>query len=254
MHPTTFLLQPLTRSGSPATRAVFLERIKRFTVRAWLPEIEEETLAHLGDPGRLKGILEPGTPLLLDGPFRSPTRKTNYTAILAQAPHDTWISIDTQLPNRLLLPLLEQGYLPSLWHPPELFPDLKREVKVGHSRLDGCIQKGKETHYIECKSLTWAEGTLGLFPDAPTQRGERHLRELIARQESGNQTTVLFIAGRNDITQFAPASDIDPAFSRAYADAIEAGVNVIGISVRLTPEGVLFAHHMESHPNDPRRS
>lgn len=236
----------MAQSVTDLVDAVFLERTQQFVLRAWLPEEQEEALVHLGDPGRLMHLLTPGTALKLEGPINRPHRKTKYTALLAQHHNGTWVSLVIQLPNRLLYPLLYKGYLPHLWHPPLCTPELKREVAVGQSRMDAMLRftGGLAPYYLECKSVTWSEHGVGLFPDAPTQRGSKHVQECIQLVHNGYRACILFVAGRSDIHSIRTARQIDPMFSDLLQRAALSGVYILGLSVKVGECGVHFERYV----------
>jgi len=233
----SWLLSPLGKSGQPLTQAKYLSRPRRWVMAVEQPDGTELDV-HLADPGRLHHLLQPGTPVLLDGPFAD--RKTTHNVLMAQADSGVWVSLVTTLPNKLFLPLLWGGHLPDFWHPPQVMPEIRREVKVGHSRLDYLLTYPDGEIYVEIKSLGWAVGDVGYFPDAPTARGKKHLETLIELQQDVGQTAVLFVAQRSDIYRIAPAWEIDPDFAQTLCEAVDAGVMLAAVGVEICPEGARF--------------
>jgi len=187
-------------------------------------------VAHLADPGRLRELLVPGRRIWLRH-VPTPTRTTEWSAALVESPDGSGlISLDSTLPNRLIGRALERGALEELrgWR-------LERgEHTVGHSRFDFLLHRrrggrGPRPMLLEVKSVTLVEDRVGLFPDAVTARGARHVRELTALRRGGDwATTVLFVLQRPDADRIMPDAAIDPAFARALADARRAGVRLLG--------------------------
>ena len=132
--------------------------------------------AHLADPGRLRELLLPDAPLRLRPEPRSRTRKSRYTVTLVRAaePPRAWVSVETTRANRLAEQLLADGTVRGIgkdW-------GIRREVRRGHSRFDFLLTRGDDEILVEVKSATLVIDGTARFPDAPTARGARHLREL----------------------------------------------------------------------------
>lgn len=214
--------------------ASFLRRPNRFVVHAVL-EDGEEVCAHLPNPGRMEEILAEGRTLQLEPADRA-DRKTDWSAVLARTPDGGgWVSLVTTLPNRLVGAALSSGGLDELaeW-------ELERaEATIGGSRLDFLLAREGRRMALEVKSVSLERQGVGLFPDAVTERGTRHLRELteIAGHE-GWEAAVLFVAQRDDVRAVTAAPDIDPAFSEALEEARRRGVRILGRRCEVTPAGV----------------
>ncbi len=214
--------------------ARFRRRPNRFIVHAAL-ESGEEVRAHLPNPGRMDEILAAGRILGLEPAGRA-ERKTDWSAVLARTPDDRgWVSLVTTLPNRLVGEALSGGRLEELadW-------EVERsEPTLGSSRLDFLLARDDRRMALEVKSVSLERERIGLFPDAVTDRGTRHIRELtdIAKRE-GWGAAVLFVAQRDDVRAVTAAPDIDPAFAEALRDAREAGVRVLARRCKVTPTGV----------------
>lgn len=234
-------------------RARFLRRPNRFVVHALLDEPVEhaqdggdgpllraasgdEVVCHLPDPGRLNELLMPEKRLWLRPADRS-SRKTDWSVVLVEAPTgDGLVSVDTTLPNRLIRRALEANALDELdgWR-------LERaEMPMGRSRLDFLLAGGDGRRLaLEVKSVTLVEDGEGLFPDAVTARGTRHVEELaeIAGRQ-GWEAAVLFVLQRDDAGSIRAARSIDPDFADALARGREAGLRVLGRRCRVTMERV----------------
>lgn len=236
----------------PLLPSTFLARPNRFLVRCRLGEEGgpdddpgDVVEAHLPDPGRLEELLVPGRRVWLR-PAAAPHRKTRWTAVLVQTPDgEGRISVDTTLPNRLVGRALEAGALEELsgW---ELDG---REVTVGGSRFDFVLRPAgaeEETDdgrrlVLEVKSVTLVEDGVGLFPDAVTARGARHVRELAELAgRPDREAAVLFVLQRPDARRVHAARSIDPDFARALSEAKEAGVRVLARRCRVEPERVVL--------------
>jgi sugar fermentation stimulation protein A len=213
----------------PLREARFLERPNRFVVQARLGN-GRRVVAHLADPGRLRELLLPGRRLWLRR-ASEPHRKTQWSAVLVESPDSsTWISLDTNIPNRLVGQALEEDALEELggWRLE------KREHTIGASRFDFLLHRrhggrGPRQMALEVKSVTLVEGRVGLFPDAVTARGTRHVRELTALRRSGDwAAAILFVLQRPDADRIMPDAGIDPDFARALAEGRRAGVRLLG--------------------------
>ena len=226
---------PFRWSGRPVA-GTFLDRPNRFL--AVVDVGGKEVHAHVADPGRLKELLRPGAPVCLM-PTAGPERATDHTVILARAPTPpgVWVCVDSMMANRLAAHALEGSLVRGLlgqWN-------IRREVTVGHSRFDFRLTRGRRTVFVEVKSVTLAVKNTALFPDAPTVRGARHLRELAELAEEGQGAAVLFCAGRDDVSRVRPHRAMDPDFADAAAEAKAAGVKFDAVRFRFSRRGGVFA-------------
>ncbi len=193
---------------------------------------------HLADPGRMRELLVEDAIVHLAGPF-GPPRKLPYSAILAEQ-NGVCVNLVSALPNTLVPLLLEQGDLPQLCVPERLL-GLEAEVKVGDSRLDFCLEDDQGEVFVEAKSVTWVrdgEPGVGYFPDAPSQRARKHVLELASMAARGQRAAVVFVAGRGDIAEVAPAEDVDPDFASALRQADAAGVTIVAVGLSFDSVGV----------------
>lgn len=235
------VFEPFGRALRPAR---FLRRPNRFVVHASLAD-GREVRAHLPNPGRLEEILTRGRPLRLR-PAASADRTTEWSAVLARAPGgEGWVSLVTTLPNRLVGRALAQGGLGELsgW-------ELQRtEPSIGDSRLDFLLARRDRRLALEVKSVTLERQGVGLFPDAVTERGVRHLRELtsLAGRE-GWEAAVLFVAQRDDVDAVTAAPDIDPEFAAALGRARSAGVAALARRCEVRHDGVALGPELPVPP------
>ena len=233
----------------PLALARFVERPNRFLVRCRLEAAArdggEVVEAHLPDPGRLNELLVADARLRLR-PAASPSRKTDWTVVLAERPGGGWVSVDTTLPNRLLLRALQENALPEL----DAWELDAAEVSVGSSRFDFVLTRRNGSEgppraeepdrlVLEVKSVTLVEEGIGLFPDAVTARGARHVTELGELAASGAwEAAVLFLVQRDDARAVMAAPSIDPDFAGALEEARQKGVRVLARRCRVDLEHV----------------
>lgn len=221
-------------------RARFVERRKRFTVVCeGLDEHAGETLlAHTNNTGSMLGLLRPGEEVLLS-PAANPERKLRWTWELVRH-QDFWVGINTQTPNRMLRLAWEAGLLPETAG----YDGFRPEAKTGQSRLDGLFVRGAQRAvrakerieagdyppgdrlWVECKNVTLVEDEVALFPDAATERGQKHLRELMSLAKTGARVALFFLIQRPDGRCFGPADPIDPVYAELFWRALDAGVEV----------------------------
>jgi len=225
-------------SGGALVKATFLARPNRFLVLAELNGTIVQ--AHLADRGRLKETLIPGARLLL-ACRAGARRKTAFQAVAAlreagdsRSDAAALISLDTHLPNRLIEAALRAQALP----PFQGYASLRREVTVGGSRFDFQLSDGRRRCTLEVKSAGLVVGGIGLFPDAPTERGRRHVAELAALARSGDRVSVVFVAQGGDAQAVKVDTQIDPAFGAQLRAAADAGVEVYAYACPLTPAGI----------------
>ncbi|HET9754537.1 MAG TPA: DNA/RNA nuclease SfsA [Myxococcales bacterium] len=210
-----------------AKEAVLIERPNRFLAVCRLGRRVVE--AHVPDRGRCLDLLVPGREVALV-PARGPARRTRFTALLARSGGGVWVSLDPAGAPRLVAAALEQGVLP--WGALAA----RREIAVGHSRIDLLLQPGEVL--CEVKSVGAARGGVALFPDAPTLRGLRHLLLLARLARKGRRCAVVLCAQRGDVGAVKADADIDPAFARALRRAARAGVRVGAIGCAAELEGM----------------
>lgn len=241
--PESAAFEPFDAELVPAR---LVRRPNRFVVHAAL-EDGEEVRAHLPNPGRMEEILAEGRTLRLE-PAARPDRKTDWSAVLARTPDDRgWVSLVTTLPNRLVGAALASRALDEVaeW-------ELERsEPTIGASRLDFLLARDGCRMALEVKSVSLERQGVGLFPDAVTERGTRHLRELaeIAGRD-GWEAAVLFVAQRDDVTAVTAAPDIDADFAEALEDARRRGVRILGRRCDVTPRGVGLGPSLPTPPSE----
>jgi sugar fermentation stimulation protein A len=196
----------------------FVRRDNRF--RVTVSVAGEAVAAHLPNSGRLTELLIPGRACWLVE-FDDPRRKTRFDLTLVEYA-GVLVSVDARLPNVLLAEALAVGRL----EPFRGHTDFKREVRLGESRLDFRLGGAAGVCWVEVKSVTLVEDGVAWFPDAPTARGARHLRELTAAVGRDERAAAVFVVQRADARRFAPHDQADAAFGEALREAAHAGVGV----------------------------
>ena len=215
---------------APLQEAYFLSRPNRFTCLVQIPNRSAAVSAHLPDPGRLRELLQPGARVWLE-PKTGPQRKTPFQVWLVERGR-TLVSLNTRLPNLLVEEALAQGRIPEF----RRYTAWERERRAGSSRLDFLLANANENCWVEVKSVTLVEDGRGLFPDAPTERGRRHLAELTRLRRSGVRAVTLFVVQRGDAHSVAANDGTDPEFAQALHMAYRAGVEFIAYSCEITLE------------------
>ena len=216
----------------PTVPGVFVQRLNRFVAQV---EYDGKLWsAHIATSGRLGELLVPGADVLLEKSTRE-TRRTPYS-LRAVYYNDVWVSIDAQIPNRLVGSALKAGLLPP-------FADaefIRSEPAYESGRFDFLLADAGQATYVEVKSVTLVEGQVGRFPDAPTVRGRRHLLHLAELAQQGCRTAVIFVIQRNDAKSFAPNAVTDPAFACALRQALLSGVEVFAYRCEVSPAGIIL--------------
>lgn len=220
----------------------FVARPNRFVVQAELAG-GEIVRAHCADPGRLRELLLPGAVLYVSPAKPSATRRTSYDLRFVEHPSTgQLVSLDTRVPNKLVHQLLNAGAIGPFAKASNVRAEVVSPVNEGttRSRFDFQIVDADATRtWIEVKSVTLVEDGIALFPDAPTDRGRRHLEELtaIVQQDLG-RAAVIFIVQRPDASLLRPHVVRDPAFAAALAEASACGVDLYAYTCTLSREKI----------------
>ena len=207
------------------TRAVFLERLNRFVARVDIDG--EEFRVHVRNTGRCRELLVPGNTVYL---LKSdnPERKTPYDLIAVERGDGRLINMDSLAPNRAAAEWLAAGGMGAL-------ENLRAEVKAGDSRFDfGAEQDGRRV-LIEVTGCPLEEGGVARFPDAPTLRGLKHVRELTALAAAGNRCAILIVIQMKGVHTFQPNWATHPDFGEALIEAQNAGVEIVAMDCVVRP-------------------
>lgn len=224
-----FFLIRVTHQFKDLTEGIFLERINRFLA---LVKINEEIIyVHVPSSGRMKELLLNGSKVYLRKGNKE-SRKTSFDILLVEY-NNTLVCIDSHLPNRLIYKCLKERNLNLGFN----YNDVKTEVKYNNSRFDFCLI-GEGSMLIEIKSVTLVEEGIGLFPDAPSSRGTRHLTDLIKAKKEGIDSMVLFVIQRNDAEFFMPNYKCDMSFFRELLRAFDKNVIIMALLTEVSLEGI----------------
>lgn len=204
-------------------RGHFLARPNRFIAHVQIGEKEE--VCHVKNTGRCKELLVPGTEVWCQE-FDSLTRKTKYDLITVQK-GNRLINMDSQAPNTAAREWLLSGGLGDI-------EDLRAEVFHGDSRFDFAFTLDGKPCFLEVKGVTLENDGICAFPDAPTQRGVKHLNGLAQAASDGYGAYVLFVIQMENVKYLHPNDDTDPAFGAALRHAAAAGVQVLAVDCQVT--------------------
>lgn len=196
----------------------FKSRLSRFSALVKLRE--NEFRCFLPNPGRLKELLIPNAEVFLKE-MKGKVRTTNYD-IIAIKNDSVFVLIDSRTPNRLLLEALKRRKIKEF----SMYDEVKPEFKFGRSKFDFLLTNGIERCIIEAKSCTLVKNGKALFPDAPTERGIRHVLDLIKAKEEGYRACVLFLIQRPDANSFSPNDELDPKFGEVLREALNHGIEI----------------------------
>ena len=199
--------------------AIFIKRDNRFSAGVQLKG-GQVAAAYVPTTGRLTGVLRPGCRVWIER-AESSRRRTPYTLILSELEHGGLCCVNAIMANHIFYHALVNGRLAAF-----PYDQINKEVRFGHSRLDFCLLHGDVTCWVEVKSVTFVQGNLCMFPDAPTTRGQRHLETLAQLAAGGDRASVVFVAQRGDAMRFSPFEAVDPEFSDTLRHVHRAGVAV----------------------------
>ena len=231
-------------SFKPLEEGVLIKRYKRFLADVELSSGEVIT-AHCANTGPMTGVLIPGQRVRLRH-APSPKRKLAWTWEQAEVPGadgaPCWVGINTALPNRLIRATIEAGCLAAQLG---AIASIRAEVAYGankRSRIDLLLtptdsNPDQRPIYLEVKNTTWTDGTTALFPDTVTERGQKHLVELMGVLPDSRAVLVPCLS-RPDVTEFAPGDSADPRYGELFREAIKAGVEVLPCRFRFQADGI----------------
>jgi sugar fermentation stimulation protein A len=211
---------------------VLVKRYKRFLADVRLDSGRIIT-AHCPNTGSMKSCSEPGRPVALSY-HPDPGRKHRYTWEMIRMDAG-WVGVNTGIPNGLAARAAQYGMIPEFIS----YPAVRREVRTGvNSRLDLCLEGPPGRLWVEIKSVSLAEGDAIRFPDAVSERGTKHLEELMRVVEKGDRAALLFVVQRPDGKIFRPADDIDPVYGETLRRADDRGVEILVYRAIVSPDRV----------------
>ena len=230
--------------ATPLVPARLIKRYKRFLADVRLEDGCEAT-AHCANPGSMMGLAEPGMRVWLE-PNDDPKKKLKFGWRLVDHENGHFTGVDTSIPNRALKAALLAHQVPGL--PP--YDLVRAEVKYGqNSRIDFLLSGQWPDTYVEVKSVTLSrQAGLAEFPDSVTARGAKHLDELAAVVAGGHRAVMFYLVQRTDCTAVTLATDIDPTYATAFARAHAAGVQVLAMDCRITPQTIALGAKLPFRP------
>ena len=199
---------------------IFIDRPNRFIAHVDIEGVVNTV--HVKNTGRCKELLIPKTPVRLEV-SDNPNRKTLYDLVAVYKKNFGWINMDSQAPNKVVKEWLET----------KDYDYIKPEYKYGDSRIDFYMRKGNQEYLMEVKGCTLEIDGIGYFPDAPTTRGVKHLRELIKAKRAGYECAVAFVIQMEGINEVRPNIDTHPEFGVALQEAKEAGVKILYLTCKV---------------------
>ena len=211
-------------------KAEFIERPNRFVAKVLLDG--EELYCHVKNTGRCRELLKPGVEIYLED-SQNPERKYRYSLVTVRK-GDRLVNMDSQAPNKAVFEWLKCG---GLFDNIKL---LKPECKYGSSRFDFYCEYEDRKAYIEVKGVTLENDNIVSFPDAPTERGARHVAELSECIKEGFEAYIIFVVQMKGVLGFQPNAVNDPVFADALRKAYAEGVKIIAVDCEVTPEEMVI--------------
>ena len=205
------------------TQAKFINRPNRFIAEVDIEGHKE--IVHVKNTGRCKELLIPGCEVWLTAPG-TPDRKTKYDLVAVRKDNGILFNIDSQAPNKVV----------KEWLAKQDYSKVTAEYTYGNSRIDFYMERGDEQFLMEVKGCTLEVDGMGYFPDAPTERGVKHIRELIKAKEEGYQSILAFVIQMDGVTEVRANVETHPEFGEALDDAKKAGVEVLFLTCHVEPD------------------
>ena len=207
------------------TKAVFIDRPNRFIAHVEL-EGQIETV-HVKNTGRCRELLIPGAEVWLTAPGTS-GRKTKYDLVAVRKTNGLLFNIDSQAANAVTREWLEG----------QNFDRIVPEYRYGDSRIDFYMERGKEKYLLEVKGCTLEQDGIGYFPDAPTERGVKHLLELTRAAHEGYCASIAFVIQMDGVTEVRPNMQTHPEFGAVLAAGKESGVRILFLPCHVEPDEI----------------
>ncbi len=215
--------------NSPLTEGIITKRYKRFLSDVVLNG--EKFVAHVPNTGSMKSCWEANWNCAVSK-SDNPERKLPYTLELTHN-GETWIGVNTANANKLAREIITSGLIPSLASYPEVIAEKKisKETRLdyfisGHSTEPDC--------YVEVKNVTLKHNGEAQFPDSVTERGQKHLGELLELKKQGHRAVMLYVVQREDVEVFSPAEDFDPVYSKLLKEVVSQGVEIYVVRCKLS--------------------
>lgn len=225
---------------APIQKGTLLKRYKRFLADV---DLGGETFtAHCANPGSMKGVKDECARVWITA-AQNPKRKLKYDWQVIEI-NDARACINTNMANGIVAEAIEAERVREL----SGYETLRREVKYGHnSRIDMLLESPhRPLCYVEVKNVTLARNPpLAEFPDSPTARGTKHLRELANMAREGHRAVMFYCVNRTDCERFDLARDIDPDYAQEFEIARKAGLEILAYSCDITPDGISLARRLK---------
>ena len=209
------------------TQAKFISRSNRFIANVEIDGVIETV--HVKNTGRCLELLIPGVEVYLERSDNA-DRKTRYDLIAVRKSNGVLFNIDSQAPNQVVREWLEK----------QAYTKIIPEYRYGGSRIDFYMERENERCLLEVKGCTLEVDGIGYFPDAPTQRGVKHLRELVQAKREGYRAYAAFVIQMDGVTEVRPNAATHPEFAAAWAEAEAAGVELLMLRCHVTPDGIVI--------------
>ena len=205
------------------TRGRFIDRPNRFVSHVEING-KPETV-HVKNTGRCTELLLPGAEVYLTEPG-TPGRKTRYDLVAVRKANGILFNIDSQAPNKVV----------KEWLAGQAFDKVVSEYTYGNSRIDFFMERGDQKYLMEVKGCTLEVDGIGYFPDAPTERGVKHLHELIRAAGDGYRAIAAFVIQMDGVTEVQPNTATHSEFAAAFAEAVAAGVQILMLPCHVEPD------------------
>lgn len=213
----------------------FISRPNRFIAHVEINGKEE--ICHVKNTGRCKELLIPGVNVFLQENDNQ-NRKTKFSLITVEK-GNRLINMDSQIPNKVVNEWLENG---------NLFKDItliKPETKYGNSRFDFYVETKEKKIFIEVKGVTLEENGVVRFPDAPTERGVKHVNELCECKKEGYEAYIIFVIQMKGAMYFEPNMKTHKEFGYALKKAKNSGVNILALDCEVTKETIVMGDYVD---------
>jgi len=208
-------------------RGRFIARPNRFMATVEM-DGQVETV-HVKNTGRCRELLLPSAKVIL-AKADNPQRKTRYDLVAVEKASLGLVNIDSQVPNKIV----------QEWLANQDFDYVKPEYRFGDSRLDFYMEKRGKKYLLEVKGCTLEREGIGYFPDAPTERGVKHIHELIAARKQGYWSGIVFVIQMPKVREVQPNLETQPSFGEALALARQAGVKVFFLGCKVTEDALVL--------------
>ncbi len=207
------------------TKAKFISRPNRFIAEVEIGSLRETV--HVKNTGRCRELLIPGCEVWLTAPG-TPDRKTKYDLVAVRKDNGILFNIDSQAPNKVV----------KEWLAMQNYDRVVPEYTYGSSRIDFYMERGDDRYLMEVKGCTLEVNGVGYFPDAPTERGVKHIHELIGAKKAGYHAILAFVIQMDGVSEVRPNVDTHPEFGVAMEEAQAAGVEILFLQCHVEPDSL----------------